>query len=146
MNTQGSYNPPRRNYLTCRNTEKLEIINFWSPISWPSFAHSCLTSAIARTIRWVIVRENNHHHHQPINVPTAGAQTFLMDYPQGERAITHHAGSAQLVLMIANAAGTNGLMCLPKHEGARDDKVLVTHPMTDHWERCLASAIARRAH
>jgi hypothetical protein len=32
------------------------------------------------------------HHHQPINVPTAGAQAFLMDYPQGERAITHHAG------------------------------------------------------
>jgi hypothetical protein len=31
-------------------------------------------------------------HHQPINVPTAGAQAFLMDYPQGERAITHHAG------------------------------------------------------
>jgi hypothetical protein len=30
-------------------------------------------------------------HHQPINVPTAGAQAFLMDYPQGERAITHHA-------------------------------------------------------
>jgi hypothetical protein len=24
--------------------------------------------------------------------------------------------------------------------------VLVAHPMTDHWERCLASAIARRAH
>jgi hypothetical protein len=21
-----------------------------------------------------------HHHHKPINVPTAGAQTFLMDY------------------------------------------------------------------
>jgi hypothetical protein len=33
-----------------------------------------------------------HHHHQPINVPTTGAQAFLMDYPQGERAITHHAG------------------------------------------------------
>jgi hypothetical protein len=30
------------------------------------------------------------YHHQPINVPTAGAQTFLMDNPQGERAITHH--------------------------------------------------------
>jgi hypothetical protein len=27
-----------------------------------------------------------HHHHQPINVPTAGAQAFLMDYPQAERA------------------------------------------------------------
>jgi hypothetical protein len=24
-------------------------------------------------------------HHQPINVPTAGAQAFLMDYPQGEK-------------------------------------------------------------
>jgi hypothetical protein len=24
-----------------------------------------------------------YHHHQPINVPTAGAPTFLMDYPQG---------------------------------------------------------------
>jgi hypothetical protein len=32
------------------------------------------------------------HHHQPIHVPNAGAQAFLMDYLQGERAITHHAG------------------------------------------------------
>jgi hypothetical protein len=30
------------------------------------------------------------------NVPTAGAQAFLMDYPQGERAITHHAGSVRI--------------------------------------------------
>jgi hypothetical protein len=29
-----------------------------------------------------------HHQHQPFNVPTARAQAFLMDYPQGERAIT----------------------------------------------------------
>jgi hypothetical protein len=35
---------------------------------------------------------NHHFHHQPINVPTAGAQAFLMDYTKGERAITHHAG------------------------------------------------------
>jgi hypothetical protein len=28
---------------------------------------------------------NHHHHHQSINVPTAGAQAFLMNYPQGER-------------------------------------------------------------
>jgi hypothetical protein len=39
---------------------------------------------------------NHHHHHQPINVPTAGAQACLMDYPQGERAITHHAGLMQI--------------------------------------------------
>jgi hypothetical protein len=38
----------------------------------------------------------SHHHHQPINVPTAGAQAFLMDYPQGERAITHHAGPVRI--------------------------------------------------
>jgi hypothetical protein len=50
------------------------------------------------------------------------------------------------VLTTANAAGPNGLTCLPKHGGARDDKVLVTHPMTDHGERCLDSAIARPAH
>jgi hypothetical protein len=37
-----------------------------------------------------------HHHHQPINVPTAGAQAFLMDYPPGERAITHHAGPVRI--------------------------------------------------
>jgi hypothetical protein len=38
----------------------------------------------------------HHHHHQPINVPTAGTQAFLMDYPQGERAITHHAGPVRI--------------------------------------------------
>jgi Na+-transporting NADH:ubiquinone oxidoreductase subunit NqrE len=37
-------------------------------------------------------RINSSSHHQPINVPIAEAQAFLMDYPQGERAITHHAG------------------------------------------------------
>jgi hypothetical protein len=36
------------------------------------------------------------HHHQPINVPTAGEQAFLMDYPQGERDITHHAGPVRI--------------------------------------------------
>jgi hypothetical protein len=35
-------------------------------------------------------------HHQPINVTTAGAQTFLMDYTQGERAVTHHAGPVRI--------------------------------------------------
>jgi hypothetical protein len=32
------------------------------------------------------------HHHQPISVPTAGAQAFLIDYAKGERDITHHVG------------------------------------------------------
>jgi hypothetical protein len=41
----------------------------------------------------------------------------------------------------ANAAGTNGLTCLPKHGGSRDSKFLVTHLMTD--QRCLTLAIAR---
>jgi hypothetical protein len=36
------------------------------------------------------------HHHKPINVPTAGAQAFLMEYPEGERAITHHAGPVRV--------------------------------------------------
>jgi hypothetical protein len=38
----------------------------------------------------------DHHHHQPINLPTAGAQALLMDYPRGERAITHHAGPVRI--------------------------------------------------
>jgi hypothetical protein len=65
----------------------------------------------------------HHHyrHHQPINVPTA-------DW---------------WVLTTANTAGPNGLTCLLKH-GARDNKFLVTHPMTEQC--CLASAIVRRAH
>jgi hypothetical protein len=46
-----------------------------------------------------------------------------MDYPQEERAITHHAGPVW-VLTTANAAGINGLTSLPKHGGARDIKFL----------------------
>jgi hypothetical protein len=30
------------------------------------------------------VNSTSYYHHQPINVPTAGAQAFLMDYPQGD--------------------------------------------------------------
>jgi hypothetical protein len=47
------------------------------------------------------------------------------------------------VLTTANVAGTDGLTCLPKHGGARDNGFLVTHPMTD--QRCLTLAIARRS-
>jgi hypothetical protein len=38
----------------------------------------------------------NFNHHQPINVPTAGAQAFFMDYTQEEWAITHHAGPVRV--------------------------------------------------
>jgi hypothetical protein len=37
-----------------------------------------------------------HHHHQPINIPTPGAEAFLMDHPLGERAITHYAGPVRI--------------------------------------------------
>jgi hypothetical protein len=47
------------------------------------------------------------------------------------------------VLTTANATGTNGLACLPKHGGARDNKFLVTNPMSN--QRCLTYAIARRS-
>jgi hypothetical protein len=46
----------------------------------------------------------SHHHHQPINVPTAGAQAFLMDYPQGERAraISHECNADIKVFLYHN--------------------------------------------
>jgi hypothetical protein len=48
------------------------------------------------------------------------------------------------VLTVANAAGTNGLKCLPKHGGARDSEFLVTHSTTDLSTYYLASTISRR--
>ncbi|RVE44488.1 hypothetical protein evm_010892 [Chilo suppressalis] len=82
-------------------------------------------------------------HHQPINVPTAGAQAFPMD---GIGSLGHdppRGPSADWwMLTTADAAGTNGLTFLPKHGGIRDSKFLVTHPMTDHCESCLTSTIA----
>ncbi|RVE43278.1 hypothetical protein evm_012069 [Chilo suppressalis] len=85
----------------------------------------------------------HHHHHQPINVPTVEAQAFPMngigrlghDPPRGPSA-------DWWVFTTANAAGTKGLTCLPKHGRARDSKFLVTHPMTDHCESCLTATIA----
>ncbi|RVE42481.1 hypothetical protein evm_012866 [Chilo suppressalis] len=61
----------------------------------------------------------------------------------GDWAVTTTRPSADWwVLTTADAAGTNGLTCLPKHGGARDSKFLVTHPMTDHCESCLTSTNA----
>jgi hypothetical protein len=43
---------------------------------------------------WVV--GGTSHDHQPINAPTAGAQAYLMDYPQEARAITLHAGPVRV--------------------------------------------------
>jgi hypothetical protein len=37
-------------------------------------------------VRWIGLDIISNH--KPIYVPTAGAQAFLMDYPQGEQALT----------------------------------------------------------
>jgi hypothetical protein len=60
---------------------------------------------------------HHHHHHQPINVPTAGAQAFLMDYPTRRKGHNPPRGpnADWWVLTTAIAAGTNGLTWLPKH-------------------------------
>jgi hypothetical protein len=66
----------------------------------------------------------------PIKVPTAGAQAFLMDYPQEERAIYNpprRPSAGWWVLTTANTVETNGETCLPKHRGARDNTFLVLH-------------------
>jgi hypothetical protein len=42
--------------------------------------------------------QKHHHHHQPINVPAAGAQAFLMSYPQEERASERTGNSKTLPL------------------------------------------------
>jgi hypothetical protein len=47
-------------------------------------------------------------HHQPINVPTVGAQAFLMDYLQGERAITHRAGPVRIGVGLAPTKNPRG--------------------------------------
>jgi hypothetical protein len=57
-----------------------------------AYGESTLYFILSRACEW-----SSSSHHQPINAPTAGAQAFLMDHPQGERAITHHAGPVRVV-------------------------------------------------
>ncbi|RVE45953.1 hypothetical protein evm_009426 [Chilo suppressalis] len=79
----------------------------------------------------------------PFNVPTAGAQAFLMDGIRRLGYVPTRGPSADWrVLTNADATGTNGLTCLRKHGGAQDSKFLVTRPMTDHCESFLTSTIA----
>jgi hypothetical protein len=78
----------------------------------------------------IMWRYINHYHHQP-NVPTAGAQTFLMYLPTKRTAHNPPRGPSAdwWVLRTANTAGNNGLMCLSKHGGARDNNIPPTYPL-----------------
>jgi hypothetical protein len=46
-----------------------------------------------RKHRWCKI---SHHHHQPINVPTAGAQPSLWITHKENGPITHHAGPVRV--------------------------------------------------
>jgi hypothetical protein len=76
-----------------------------------------------------------------INVPTVGTG---LPYGLHIRRMGHNRPRGPIadwwLLTTANAAGTNGLACYPKHGRARGTKFLVTHPMTD--QSCLTSTIA----
>jgi hypothetical protein len=75
------------------------------------------------------------HRHQP-NVPTAGAQAFLMDETKTERAITHHAQ--------CGLVGASDCKCSRYKRLNVPSKFLITHMKND--QRCLTSVILRRAH
>jgi hypothetical protein len=128
---------PAQPYFPCRS-ELLRDTEYRDIPSWYEYLNSPAMQIMTYYYS-LKIRSVHFHHHQPINVPTV----FLMDYTQEQRGIPPRGPSAVwLVLTTANAAGTNGLACLPKHGEARDNKFLVTHTMTD--QRCLTSAIARR--
>jgi hypothetical protein len=84
------------------------------------------------------------YQNQPINVPTAGALFNGLHIRRTDHNPPRGPSADWWVLTTAKNPETNGLTCLPKHGGARDNKFSVTHPMTD--QSCLTSAIARRAH
>jgi hypothetical protein len=77
-------------------------------------------------------------HHQPINVLTARAQAFLMDYTQGERAITHLAGPERV-------SGCQQLQMQPGPKAIRNAEELEIINFRSPIQRCLISAIALTA-
>jgi hypothetical protein len=86
---------------------------------------ACKDLHILEFLNTILIRMN---HHQPINVPTTGAQAFL--YGLHIRSTGHDPqrgpSAGSWVLTTANTAGTNGFACLSKHEVVRDNKFLVT--------------------
>jgi hypothetical protein len=93
-------------------------------------AHKCLQCAGIEPATSGVVGKYSHHYATSAVIRTGHKP------PSGLSA-------GWWVLTTANAAGTNGLTCLPKHGGFQDNKFLVTHTMTG--QRCLASAIARQS-
>jgi hypothetical protein len=67
------------------------LVVFSCPIYWYSFSFRRYPRESGVDSIGIV-----HHHHQRINAPTAGAQAFLKDYPQGQRAITYHAGPVRI--------------------------------------------------
>jgi hypothetical protein len=61
---------------------------------------------------------------QPFNVSSAGALAFVTAHK-----VKGPSQSDWWVLTAAHAARTNGLTCLPKHEGTRHYTFLITHPI-----------------
>jgi hypothetical protein len=56
-----------------------------NPLKWDIIISSVFETLTRLSIVLLIEAENIHH--QPINVPTAGAQAFLMDYTYKEENI-----------------------------------------------------------
>ncbi|RVE53003.1 hypothetical protein evm_002301 [Chilo suppressalis] len=120
-----------------------EILKYDNEINEDGYHYAYETSDGTKAEQQGRFKEIYLYKNKPINVPTAGAQAFPMD---GLGRLGHNPprgpSAGWWVLTTANAAGTNGLTCLPKHGGARDSKFLVAHPMTDHCESCSTSTTA----
>jgi hypothetical protein len=55
------------------------------------YYQSCLANINLTQFNGLCSLKHGESHHQSINVPTAWARAFLLDYLQGEQAVTYHA-------------------------------------------------------
>jgi hypothetical protein len=64
--------------VSCNATKTKSVTNVRGAMQ----EEGCLIINIAQRPNIVVesIQKDYHHHHQPMNVPTAGAQAFLMDY------------------------------------------------------------------
>jgi hypothetical protein len=83
------------------------------------------------------------HHHQPINICWGTGLLYGLHIRRTGHNPPRGPKTDWWVLTTSTAAGTNGLTWLLKLGETRENKFLVTQPMTD--QRCLTSAIARRS-